>query len=65
MSACVAIYREVICMWHNRRWHTERIACASELRDDLPRALEIGYGDDTLTFILAGFVGETPTYRQS
>lgn len=66
MSAVVVCYREVICLWHGHHWHVERIACVSELREDLPRAIEVGYGaGDTLSFVLSGFAGETPVYRQA
>lgn len=65
MSAVAVCYRDVICLWHGGHWQTETIACVSELRDDLPRAIEIGYEPAVLTFVLAGFIGETPTYRQA
>lgn len=59
------IIREVICIWQASHWQNERIACASELREDLPRCIHVGYDGAKVPFVLSGFLGETPAYRQA
>lgn len=64
MSEPSNIIREVVCIWHGNHWHNERITCHSELREDLPRCIHVGYDGAKVPFVLSGFLGETPAYRQ-